>query len=221
MYDELIKLGVDENKLVYHPNGINTRDFPFRWEEELKTIPEPLQLITVARLEEVKGVIYGIQAVAELKDMIDIDIEYHLVGGGSRRSELESLVSELGLDEVVTFHGQIHRDDVTDLLTDSHLFLFPSVAEAFGLALLEAQAVGLPIVASDIGGIPDAVDRGTTAKLVPSKDPSAIATAVTEWTNCFTEWPKIGANGREYVEKNFDRDLLNEELIKIYHRSMR
>jgi len=219
-YRELVALGVDEDKLVHHPNSIETSRFPFRWSDSIDSVPDPLRLVTVARLEKVKGIKYGIRAVARLRDDIDVTVEYHVAGGGSRRSALESLAFELGVDDAVTFYGHQHRDDVISLLSNSHLFVFPSIEEAFGMVLLEAQAVGLPIVASDVGGIPEVVKEEITAKLAPARDPKAIAAAVEEWMDVAETWPSVGADGREFVEVNFGTDDLNDKLQMIYKNTI-
>ncbi|WP_336135341.1 glycosyltransferase [Natronomonas amylolytica] len=218
-YQQLRDLGVDEEKLELHYNSIEVEEFPFRWSGPLQSIPEPLKLITVGRLEDVKGIEHGLRAVAQLQEGRDEPIEYHVVGDGSRRPALESLAEKLGIGSAVTFHGHRHRDEVKDHLSESHLFILPSVEEAFGMVLVEAQAVGLPIVASDVGGIPEAVREGVTAKLVPPGESQAIAAGLEGWINRFDEWPEIGAEGREYAKSKFEKNALIDELIKIYRET--
>lgn len=218
LYDDLFSYGVDKERISLHYNGIQLHRFPFRWDTHLDRLPDKIKIITVARLENVKGLQYGVEAVSNISNQYDSTIEYHLVGDGSQRERLESLSTNLGMRDKVIFHGHKQRNEVIDHLENAHLFLLPSVSEGFGMVLLEAQAVGLPIIASNVGGIPEAVDQDSAATLVPPANPEAIRSAIELLLEQPEEWVSKGKAGRSFVERNFDVDHLNEELINKYKK---
>jgi N-acetyl-alpha-D-glucosaminyl L-malate synthase BshA len=96
-----------------------------------------------------------------------------MVGDGPERSSLERLIRQNGHSELVTFVGKI--DTIEKILPLTDLFLMPSASESFGLAALEAMACGVPVVASDAGGLPECVVHGQTGYLAPVSDVTAMA----------------------------------------------
>jgi N-acetyl-alpha-D-glucosaminyl L-malate synthase BshA len=116
------------------------------------------------RIEDVVRIFAAIRA--ELPARLD------LVGDGPERPRIEALVRSLGLDGEVRFLGE--RGELAPLLRESHVFLFPSQTESFGLAALEAMACGVPVVASDVGGIAEVVRHGETGFLAPMGDVPAM-----------------------------------------------
>jgi len=98
------------------------------------------------------------------------------VGDGPERSEVELLARSLGVHEAVAFVGE--RLSLGDLFAHADVFLLPSDQESFGLAALESLASGVPVVASDVGGVAEVVTQGETGWLVPPRNPSAMARAV-------------------------------------------
>jgi len=114
-----------------------------------------------------------------------------LVGDGPEREGVEKLAGALGLGPYVTFLGeQLH---LGGLFAQADLFVLPSEQESFGLAALEALASGVPVVASDVGGLPEVVRDGETGLLVPPHDPRALAVAVLE---LLRDEPRRAAMGR-------------------------
>lgn len=216
IYGLLAEIGVDKERLFLHPNGIALNEIPFRWGKNSSPSPDCIELVTVARLAEEKGIKYAIRAIAELETAVDKELKYHLIGDGERRKPLEALTEQLGLTDVIVFHGYKNRQVVFQHLARSHLFVLPSVEEAFGMALLEAQAVGLPVVATNVGGIPEAVNRGNSGVLVDARNPTALAKALENLIETPEKWPWLGRNGRDYVKRNFDIEVLNDQLVKIY-----
>ena len=119
----------------------------------------------VSRLSPEKGFEYLLRAVATLRDR-GVELSVVLAGEGPSRGELESLARELRLH--VEFLGGVAHDAVPDVLRRLDVFAMPSTWEGFGVSALEASATGLPVVASDIHGIPDVVRDGVTGLLVPA-----------------------------------------------------
>ncbi|WP_247729246.1 glycosyltransferase [Halovivax limisalsi] len=178
-----------------------------------------LAILTVARLHEIKGLEYAIRAVDGLADRLPaVNVTYRVVGDGPRREHLESVIETLDCGDRVTLCGAKPHAAVREALGEADVFCLPSLHEGFGLVLLEAQASGLAIVASDVGGVREAVRAGESARLVPPKAPGAIADELESLARSPTERDRLGRAGRRYVRENFDVRTLNDELERRYER---
>ena len=127
------------------------------------------------RLREEKGHRYLIEALPAVAAAAP-DFRLLVVGAGSLEDALRARVHELAMDDFVVFTG--FRTDVPDVLASLDLFLMPSISEGLGTAVIEAAAAGLPIVASNVGGLPDAIEHGIEGWLVPPAQPAALADAI-------------------------------------------
>jgi glycosyltransferase involved in cell wall biosynthesis len=153
-------------------------------ETELANLPkaqpwqvnEPLRLVTVGRLSEGKNVQALIQALPLISDAFT-EVSLDVVGDGEHRGALEALVEELNAGQQVKFHGNVTHEAVLQILSRAHLFVFPTqVKEGFPKAVLEALAVGLPVIATGVSVIPHLIkDCGL---VLPDTSPEAVAQAV-------------------------------------------
>jgi glycosyltransferase involved in cell wall biosynthesis len=137
-----------------------------------------------------------------------------IVGGGRRQAEMRQLAESLGLGESVHFLGQ--RQDVPDLLRAMDIFVLPSYSEGVSLALLEAMAAGLPVIATAVGGLPEVVTDGETGWLIPPRDPAALAGALTRLLADPALARQLGAKAREQVREHYSLDRLGREINEIY-----
>ena len=156
-------------------NGIDTSLFrPTTPDPDIvRTDGTPL-LLWVGRLQPWKGVDVALRALREIPQAYLM-----IVGDGETRADLERLAQELGLAERVRFLGALPRERLPSIYAAADLLLATSFAsETFGIGLVEAQACGLPVVASRFGGFPEVIDEGRTGLLVPPRDPAALAAAV-------------------------------------------
>ena len=124
-----------------------------------------------------------------------------LVGGGPLRDELEHESERRGLRERVRFTGAL--PDVRPYLRAADVFVFPSLYEGLGIAVLEAMAMGVPVVAYDTGPLPEVVVHGETGVLVPSGDAEGLADGVEALVQAPRKSEVLGAAGRKRVEKEF------------------
>ena len=213
-------LGCNPQKIIKLPVGLDVHRFVFK--EKRINEKGKIKLLTVSRLVEEKGLKYSILAVAKLKKKYP-NIYYQIAGDGPLRKYLQNLVHDLKAGEYIKILGWKTTDEVRSLYDKSHIFILPSIRakngneEAQGLVLQEAQAAGLPVISTLVGGIPEGVLDGQTGFLVPQKDADAIAEKL-EYLIMHPEiWPEMGRKGREFVEQNFDIRKLNLKLINIYY----
>lgn len=149
------------------------------------------------------------------------DVQFLIVGDGALRPELESRTATLGLTDRVRFVGA--RPDVPELLAAMDIFVFPSVSEGFGIAVVEAMASRLPVVASNVGPLPEIVIDGDTGALVPTADGPALAAAVNRLIDDEHLRRQLALAGRARVEARFtDRHMvgtLESLYINLYQAS--
>jgi colanic acid/amylovoran biosynthesis glycosyltransferase len=214
---KLIEFGADPSQVRVHHVGINPSLFRTNDNVNDQNETNTITITTVARLEKVKGIEYGILAIKDLLQRLpDTDIEYRVVGGGSSEKDLRELIQANDLCDTVTLCGNKSRSGVVDELSSSDVFLLPSLQEGFGMVLLEAQASQLPIVASDVGGIREAVSPGESAFLVPARNPFAIADRLEQLILDPKQRSDMANTGLSYVRKNFDISDLNDDLEHLY-----
>jgi glycosyltransferase involved in cell wall biosynthesis len=177
-----------------------------------------LRCLAVARLVERKGLGDLIRAMA-LHDRNRFELE--IVGGGPDEQVLRDLVQRLGLQEVVRFAGVLDREAVAQRYREADLFTLPSSAEAFGNVFAEALASGLPIVGSNIGGIPDLVEHGSNGLLVRSSDVRGLADAI----GYLAEDPDLRADmsrrNRAKAEATLQWPRVTDRYLSIYHSLQR
>ncbi|MEZ6064835.1 MAG: glycosyltransferase [Planctomycetaceae bacterium] len=157
--------------------------------------------ISVARLSQIKDFPTLLRGVAKVITQVP-DFRLRIVGDGPERLRLERLTDELSLRGHVEFLGE--RNDVPELLRDAGFFVSSTKSEGVSLTLLEAMAVGLPVLTTSVGGNPEVVADGETGRLVEPLNPDAIAAGMLEMLRDRDEWPLLGRNGRERVEEHFN-----------------
>ena len=171
-------------------------------------------LVNVGRQEHQKGQHLMLDAVARLAPERPRLVA--LVAGrtGHASPALKRRVAELRLGDRVRFLG--HRDDLPEVLAAADVFVFPSLWEGLGGSLLEAMALGLPIVASDLDAIREVVDDGVNGLLVPPADPPALAEAVASLLDDRTRAETIGRAARRRFETSFTVEASARRMIDLY-----
>ncbi len=218
-----MSLGCPAERIHVHGSGIDLERFAFRG----RSLPEngPVRIALTGRLVEKKGIEYAIRAVAALA-RAGHRVELHILGDGPLESRLVSLSSKLGAGDVIKFRGWCDQREVIEILDQSHLFLAPSVTAVNGdqdapvNTLKEAMAMGLPVVATRHGGIPELVEHEVSGMLVPERDADAIEKALATLLRRHTRWRDYGRAGRTAVERNYNMNVLNDDLVRLYRRLM-
>jgi len=216
--NRLLDLGCDKEKIVVHRMGVDCKQFRFL-SRHLRP-GEKVRILSVARLVEKKGIEYGIRALARLF-VENSNVEYTVVGDGPLRPDLENLVKTMGVQHAVKIVGWKDQSEVLEVCNGAHIFLAPSITshdgdqEGIPVVLMEAMAMGLPVVSTLHSGIPELVRDGTTGFLVPEKDPAALAEKLGHLVANPELWPQMGHAGRRVIEEEYNIDVLNERLLSM------
>lgn len=171
---------------------------------------------SVGRQEFQKGQWHLLEAMALLRaERPDARL---MVAGrrGNVSPRLEEVMRRTGLDGQVRFLG--HRDDVPDVLSAADVFVCPSLSEGLPGAIIEAMALGLPIVASDLPAVREVVEVGANALLVPPGSPGRLADAMRELLDDPARRDAFGARGREIFEERFTIERSVEQMVGLYER---
>ena len=167
----------------------------------------------VARLEQEKGHPTLLEAWPAIVRAVP-DVYLLIVGEGSRRDALEAQARELRIAHRVIFTGR--RDDVPAVTAALDVAVLPSYREAQGLTILEAMALSRPVVASDVGGIPEMVQDGVTGLLVPPHDAEALATAIVRLLTDHPYADTLGRAGHDLVHDRFCIEIMVNSVLSIY-----
>jgi colanic acid/amylovoran biosynthesis glycosyltransferase len=167
---------------------------------------DPVQLVTVARLTWIKGLSYGIQAIAKLKEKGE-RVRYVIVGDGPEQKELQTEVESLGLQNEVIFKGMLSHRETLDQIKSSDIYVQPSINEGFCNAVLEAQSIQGLCIASDAGALPENICNNETGWLVRPQDPVALADKIQYVLQLSHEQKEaIATNARQRVLKKFSME---------------
>jgi colanic acid/amylovoran biosynthesis glycosyltransferase len=212
--------GCMPERIVKIPMCLNTGDFLYREQAPPRTV---FNILTVGRFVEKKGYEYSMRAVALFKKA-GIPFIYHVVGEGPTMESMIQLATELGIRENVVFEGALMQERVKEFYNRAHVFLLPSVTavngdtEGQGLVLQEAQAIGIPVVATLHNGFPDSVIDGQTGFLVPERDPVALSEKLLLLAKDEALATTMGKAGRAFVEENFNAGKIGSVLIAEYEK---
>ncbi|MGI2035902.1 glycosyltransferase family 4 protein [Rhizobium panacihumi] len=184
----------------------------------LQPEPEPLRLVTVAMMRPGDKMSSYAALAAGLQRLDDLPWTLSIVGDGPARAEIENLFAGFAPGRI-SWHGQLDADKVAEILSRSALYLWPGHGEAYGLAYLEAQAAGLPVVAEKIAGVPEVVIGGRTGHLTPPGDTQAYSDAIRALMIHVDHRKTMAAAARQFVlnERSLDRAAIRLETILKIH----
>ncbi len=215
-YESLvIKYSIDRKKVFTVHNGINVSEY-FKG-KSLKNRGKLTKHVigTVGRLYPVKNHRYFLDIAKVILEAInDKSVKFLIVGGGPLKNVLESYSKKLGIENNIEFAGD--RNDIADLLQRMDIFVMTSLYEGFPNAIMEAMGIGLPVVATDVGGIGELVIDGETGFLCQSNDANALAKKVMSLLNNGNEAKRMGENGRKRILNEFGVERMVKETENIY-----
>jgi glycosyltransferase involved in cell wall biosynthesis len=187
---------------------------------------EPIRLLFVGYLIPRKGAVYLIEAFSLLRRRGELDVSLTIVGAGEQMNELNKLASKLGIHDRVEFLGHIpNGPGLIDIYRESDIFVLPTSGEGFPRVLYEAMSQAIPVVTTNVSGIPYKMKHEENALLVPPGDPEAIASAVERLIDDEALRRILIANGRKFMETMLEEcdggkqvhTLLKEHNVKYRH----
>ncbi len=192
------------------PNGIDTQQFV---PPDTRQRHSPVRLITVARLLKRKGIHTILEACAKPSRL---PVQLQIVGTGPYEAKLRQMVDELCLSDRVQFLGFVPNEELPAYYQNADIFVLPSATESFGLVFAEAMACGLPIAASDVGGIPETVRDGVDGLLCPPDDPMALRGNLVRLMSDFEGREEISQSQRLRILKHYPWDQIAERYADLY-----
>ncbi len=181
---------------------------------------EKFQIVHIGSLEPYKGQKYLVEACRLLKEK-QIMLHVSIIGMGYEKQALEGLISRYDLEDEVTLEGPKTQEEIAAILPQAHCYVQPSIITSRGtmegipVALMEAMACGIPVIATAISGIPELIEDGRNGLLLPPEDPAALAAAIESIITDYTAALKMGLRGQEKVQAEFDLHKNVKELDAI------
>ncbi|MGR3174885.1 MAG: glycosyltransferase [Candidatus Scalindua sp.] len=170
-------------------------------------------ICTIAHMEEHKGIKYLLESASLLLQSRN-DISFLLVGEGALKEELKILSTDLKIEKNVIFTGE--RSDIPEILSLTDIFVLPSLREGMPLSILEAMDCGKPIIATNVGGVPEIVKDGVNGILVSPKDPEALYSAMNELLDDRKRQEKMGRNGKRVCNESFSSKTMVGKIEDLY-----
>ncbi len=202
------ELHVPQAKIRLIPNGTPLASEGHATKRARATC-RPFTILTVARLHAQKGHCYLLEAVARVPE-----VRLICAGEGPEESRLREYARRLGVDDRVDFLG--YRTDVPELLESCDLFVLPSLFEGLPISVLEAMAMGKPVIGTAVGGTLEVIRNGSTGLLVPPADSAALADAIRTLTADRALCWRLGAAGRARVRAEFSEEAVVHRTVALY-----
>lgn len=203
---------------IVTPFGVDTDAFSVK---KNKTLFKDDDIIigAIKTFEKVYGLEYLIEAFALVVDKFpEIPLKLVLVGKGSCENEYRNLSKKNEIENKIIFTGYVNHAEIADYYNNLDIFVIPSVRESFGVSVLEASACGLPVIATNTGGLPEVVINNVTGILVPVQDVNAIADALEKLIVDKSMRESFGNSGRQFVVEQYSWNNCLEKMINSYHR---
>ena len=210
-------LGATTIQLVH--DGIDTTIFKKKedtnYGQKLDIRNDAVVITFVGRLIYAKGVQDLISAFAKIKDT-DPEVKLLIVGDGPYRANLENLAYQTDCASSILFLGQKNQNEVIDVLSATDIFVNPSYSEGLGISVMEAASIGLPIIATDVGGTREIITTDKTGILIKARDVGQLVEELGRLRANAELRKKLGGNARILAERKFNWDKITGEYIKLY-----
>mgnify|MGYP006291416743 CR=1 FL=1 len=210
------------NKTIHvTPFGINLNKFkPFNKKDNSQTI----NIGIIKTLTKKYGIKYLIKAVRILLNKLDSENRFSLkekirltiVGDGEEKEYLINLTKKLEIDDITDFVGRIPYNQVSEYLNSFDIFCVPSLQESFGVAAVEASACGLPVIASNVGGLPEVIEDGVTGYIIPPKDAEKLSDKLYDLVIDKEKRKCLGERGYDRVKRLYDWNKNVDKMEEIY-----
>ena len=217
----IVNLGISKDKVSVVPNGVDIEKFKPAGKEyarNMLNLPQDKKIVLfVGALKKIKGVDYLIEAA---KNFLDTNIRLYMVGrdDGMKKS-LEKRAHELEIGNYIKFTGPLNHEDIPLWFSASDILVLPSLSEGRPNVVLEAFACEVPVVATNVGGIPELIINGKTGYLVPAKNPKELSEKVNNLLGNRDLRIKMGKLGRRtIIQRGLTWETHAKKTIKIYSK---
>ena len=208
---EAKKYGADLQKITVIYPAVNEQFLDFIPSVDNTENSEMIKIISVGRCHWIKGYTFALDAMVILKKE-GVKFQYTIIAGGRDNENIHFQIHDLGLSKFVTFINELPHKKLIEKISISDLFLLPSIEEGISNAVLEAMALGVPIISTDCGGMVEVISNSKNGFLVPVRDPKSMARAIQKFQH-FEKTDKmiVIKNARETIIHNH---LLNDQVDK-------
>lgn len=214
--DMIEGFGCPEEKLIILPNGIDMDKFsPSQKHNGSKVV-----ITTVGRLVKEKNIVFGLHILKALVEEKYCPFEYYVVGDGYMREKIQQAIHQLHLQDTVYLLGALAENETIEVLKKTDILLLPSKEEAFGVVLLEAQAMGIPVIATDVGGVKEAMVDTKSGYLIPF-DAQVAKDKIMKLVKDRSLLDKMGKEGRRFVEENFNIKPIIKRMVSTYNDKLK
>ncbi len=214
--------GVPADKIRVIDNGIDTERFAKQRPSQgvrcsLRVPAHEFVIGTIGALTKEKGHTFLLRAAPAVLERFP-SVKFLIVGDGPKLPALQEEASRLGISQCIVFAGR--RADIPEVLGLMDIFILPSLREGLPMALLEAQAARVPVIASGVGAIPKVIQNGISGTIVPPGDPNRMADAIKRVLSDYCTYIKMADYGRRRVEEYFSSRSMAGKYVNIYRKLM-
>ena len=219
---QLLSLNPSIEPIEILPVGLNTQFFK---RQEVKHDTNHFDIVFCGRLIPLKGLDFALDIVKALVDKNFNHVRFNIIGEGPMKKAIQDKIALLNLDHYVFLKGALNQEQIKEVFEQSDVFLLSGIAdpdtgqqEAQGLVIQEAQAMGLPVVISDAGGMKYGMIPNETGFVVPICDLDGFVNALESLITNSNLRQQMSCKAREYIENNYDNRILFKKLNLIYHQ---
>ena len=209
--------GIEVDSIEILPLGVDLELFKPR-EARSSRNGDPLRVGFFKGFREVYGATYLMRAIPMVVEVVP-QARFDMIGDGPQLENCKVLAGRLGIESHIRWLPRQPHRNIPDHLAGWDLTVIPSVCESFGAAALEGSAMGVPVVASDVGGLPDTVHHGVTGLLVPARAPGQLADAIITLLQDPELRHQMGLTGRRLVEEQYDWSTILDRWITTYEKA--
>ena len=207
----------DAEKLVVVPQGVDLGEFPAKAAGSKAACVEWLSVCRLAPEKRLQDALVATKGVCDR----GIRVHYTIVGGGPEADRLRSLASELGITPHVTFAGNVSREEVVKLLSRADIFVHPSERESFGVAIVEAMASRLPVVAARSTGAEEVVSHGSSGYVVEPGDTAQMISSLVDLSTDSSLRNQMGDAGYEIASGRFSWERHMTDMMNLWNSACR
>lgn len=213
----LIELGAPRSKIAEVPNGVFLTHLLSIQRSSHRSPHNGIRILSVGRLVKEKGYGLILQSLRQVKQRRPkLHLAYSIVGDGEQRPEIERMIENLHLNKQVTLHGKKSSREVCRLMAENDVYLLGSIAEALPTVVIEAQAAAMPVIATNVGSVPDMLENYKSGIIVAANQVDALVRGIEYMLDHRNDWLKMGRWGRRLAQSTFSVEHSIAKLDAIY-----